>query len=138
MMGEISYGGWVCYFADGAEETLDTHKYGKWMRFFQDREFEANLCKKAVESGIVKQVKHSDSECGVSCFYLNGDDIETHKKVMQFFFENNLIRKTKTGKLFNISFKFDDQTRAAEYGADFKGEIKLEQFMNLNTGEWLE
>ena len=46
--------------------------------------------------------------------------------------------KTKTGRLYNISFKFDDQTRAGEYGADFKGAIKLAQFIDLNTGEWIK
>jgi hypothetical protein len=138
MMKVIPYGGWIFYVEDGAEEALDKHKCGKWMYFFADREFVEKLCKIAVETGVVKEAKHNDSEEGVACFYLNGDDNETHKNVIQFFLNNNLIRKTKAGKLYNISFKFDDQTRAGEYGADFKGEIKLEQFMNLNTGEWLK
>lgn len=51
--------------------------------------------------------------------------------------ENNLIRRTKTGRLYNISFKFDDQTLAGEYGSDFEGKIKLEQFVDLNTGEFI-
>ena len=75
---------------------------------------------------------------GVICFYLNGDDIENHHRVIRFMIDNKLIRKTKTGRLYNISFKFDDQTRSGEYGADFKGEIKLAQFIDLNTGEWLK
>lgn len=29
--------------------------------------------------------------------------------------ENGLIRKTKTGKLYNISFKFDTETYAGKY-----------------------
>ena len=49
--------------------------------------------------------------------------------------DNELIQKTKTGRLYNISFKFDDQTRAGKYGADFKGVIKLAQFIDLNIGE---
>lgn len=57
--------------------------------------------------------------------------------MISYFIENNLIRRTKTGKLYNISSKYDNQTRAGEYGDDFKGEIKLEKFINLNTGEWL-
>jgi hypothetical protein len=40
-------------------------------------------------------------------------------------------------RFYNISFKYDDQTRAGEYGEDFKGEIKLERFINLDTGEWI-
>ena len=57
---------------------------------------------------------------------------------MIFMMDNELILKTKTGRLYNISFKFDDQTRAGEYGADFKGVIKLAQFIDLNTGEWIK
>lgn len=49
--------------------------------------------------------------------------------------DNELTQKTKTGRLYSISFKFDDQTRAGEYGADFKGAIKLAQFIDLNIGE---
>ena len=49
-----------------------------------------------------------------------------------------MIAKTKTGKLYNISFKLDRQTLAGEYGENYNGTIKLEQFLNLQTGEWLE
>ena len=62
--------------------------------------------------------------------------MESHKKVIQFFLDNDMIQKTKTGKLYNISFKLDDQTRAGEYGEMFQSEIKLEQFLDLYTGEW--
>ena len=63
--------------------------------------------------------------------------MESHKKVIQFFMSNDMIQKTKTGKLYNISFKLDDQTRAGEYGESYSGNIKLEQFLDLQTGEWL-
>ena len=38
---------------------------------------------------------------------------------------------------YNNSFKFDDQTRAGEYGADFEGKIKLDEFIDLKTGRWI-
>ena len=41
------------------------------------------------------------------------------------------------GKLYNISFKPDDQTRAGKYGTDFHSEIKLEKFFNLFSGEFI-
>lgn len=50
---------------------------------------------------------------------------------------NKLIQKTKSGQLYNISFKFDAQTHAGEYGTEFEGIIKLAQFVDLNTGEWI-
>lgn len=49
-----------------------------------------------------------------------------------------MIQKTKSGRFYNISFKLDAQTRAGEYGEGYNGNIKLEQFLDLQTGEWLE
>ena len=52
--------------------------------------------------------------------------------------ENGLIRKTKTGKLYNISFKFDSETFAGKYkGNGFSGKIKLADFVDLETGEFI-
>ena len=135
MMQTLELGGWVFYLS-GQEGLLDHHKCGKWMYFFGDRDFVEGICQKAIQEGIVYECKHSDADEGVSCFYLNGDDIENHKRVIRFFLDNDLIRKTKTGKLYNIGFKYDDQTRAGDYGNDFKAEIKLERFIDLNTGDW--
>lgn len=133
----IKQHGWVYYVGDNTQ-TLERHKCGKWMYFFDSKEFVAEICQKAVNEDIVVESKHSDDNTGVACFYLNGDDLARHKKVIEFFLENKLIRRTKTGRLYNIAFKFNDQTRAGEYGADFKAEIKLEQFIDLTTGEWIE
>ncbi len=95
------------------------------------------LCAKTVEKGIVAESKHSNASEGVCCFYLNCDDIETHKKIIKFFIDNNLIRKTKAGKYYNLSFKLDSQTEDGEYGKDFNAEIKLAEFIDLSTGEWI-
>lgn len=127
--------GWVFYVADNIE--FDNHKVGKWMYFFKDEKFAEKICKNAVVNNIVKEAKHTDGPEGVACFYLHYDDNEAHKRVIQYFLENELIRKTKAGKLYNISYKLDDQTRAGEYGADFNSEIKLEKFVDLTTGEWI-
>ncbi|MBR3142626.1 MAG: hypothetical protein IKF09_05655 [Clostridiales bacterium] len=127
--------GWVYYVGEEADK-LDQHKCGKWMYFFGDKKFAAKICKEAVENGIVAESKHSDASEGVCCFYLNGDDIEAHKQTIKYFLDNDLIRKTKTGKLYNISFKFDDQTKAGEYGELFQSDIKLDCFIDLNTGKW--
>ena len=45
--------------------------------------------------------------------------------------------KIGLGKLYNISFKHDTQTLAGEYGDDYHSDIKLEEFVNLETGEWI-
>ena len=40
-------------------------------------------------------------------------------------------------KVYNIGFKLDDQTRAGEYGSDFKARIRLSDFVDLESGEVL-
>lgn len=128
---------WVFYLSD-TDPQFDESKVGKWMYFFGDRPFVEGICKIAIEEGIVEECKHSNADEGVSCFYLNDDDIEGHRRVIEFFIKNGLIRKTKKGTLYNISFKHDTQTLAGEYGDDYQSDIKLEEFMNLETGEWIE
>lgn len=134
-------GGWCWYHTEKAK-LLEIHKCGKWMYFFNDQEFAMNICEKAIAENVCYKCKCTNmeltgAETGVICFYLNGDDIENHRRVIQFMIDNKLIQKTKTGRLYNISFKFDDQTRTGEYGAGFEGQIKLAQFIDLNTGKWI-
>ena len=127
---------WVYYLAD-TDPHFDETKVGKWMYFFGDRQFVEKICREAIEQNIVEECKHSNADDGVSCFYLNDDDLEGHRRVIEFFIKNDLIRKTKKGKLYNISFKHDTQTLAGEYGDDYHSDIKLEEFVNLETGEWI-
>lgn len=138
----MRFGGWYWYVTDKAK-LLDKEKCGKWMHFFTNQEFAISICEKAIEENICYECKCTDmeyrgTETGVICFYLNGDDVENHRRVIQFMIDNELIQKTKTGRLYNISFKFDNQTREDKYGADFTGIIKLDQFINLKTGEWIK
>ena len=125
---------WVFYIGDTTQLIKD--KVGKWMYFFGDRKFIEKICKECVEKSIVSEAKHSNADTGVACFYTNIDDMESHKKILKYFIENNMIKKTKTGKFYNISFKLDSQTLEGKYGDDFVAEIKLDQFLNLDTGEW--
>ena len=121
---------WIYYIN---EDTRLTEKSGKWMYFFDNRSFVEKICERAVENHIVEQAKHSTANTGVACFYLNYDDIDTHRKIISYFLENNLIKKTKEGRLYDISFKLDEQTRAGEYGNDFHSKIKLSDFIGLNN-----
>lgn len=127
---------WVYYVGDTKE--LIHSKCGKWMYFFDNQKIAEQMCNKAVINDIVCESKHSDAPNGVACFYLNGDDMIRHKKILQFFIENHLIKRTLNGRLHNISFKFDSQTRAGQYGSEFSSDIKLSQFINLDTGKFLE
>lgn len=107
-MKVIRQSGWVYYVEDDSE--LDDSKVGKWMYFFNNRKFVEKICAEAIERGVVVESKHTDAKEGVACFYLNCDDLEGHKKVITYFLENELIRKTKAGNLYNISFKRDEQS----------------------------
>lgn len=118
-------GGWFWYISKD-EKILEREKCGKWMYFFTNQELAQQVCQKAIDEEVCYECKCTDiaiteTPQGVVCFYVNGDDLENHKRVIQFMMDNNLIRKTKTGKLYNISFKYDTQTRAGEYGTDFMG-----------------
>ena len=133
--------GWCWYLTDKAK-LLEKHKCGKWMHFFDDQKFAMSICEKAIAENVCYECKCTDMETtdckrGVICFYLNSDDIENHHRVIQFMIDYQLIQKTRKGKFYNISFKFDDQTRAKKYGKDFIGVIKLEHFIDLNTGKWI-
>lgn len=127
-------GGWV-YYSHCKEQYL--RKSGKWMYFFHNKAFAARICEEVVGKNICIQAKYSNAEKGVCCFYLNSDDMDGHKRLLSYFLEHDLIQKTKAGRLYNISFKLDSQTRAGLYGKDFQAAIKLDQFVNLNTGEFI-
>ena len=127
-------GPWIHYA--NIKGNLDYNKCGKWMYHFNNLSFAAKISEKAVSEGIVVESKHSIAEEGMCCFYLNNDDTIGHKRCIQFFLDNNLIPKTKTGKLYNISFKLNEQTRKGEYGNKYHSDLKLENFLDLETGRW--
>ena len=124
---------WVYCLAD-EEPCFDESKVGKWMYFFEDESHAKEICKTAIEQSVVAECKYKKCNGGLACFYLNDDDMEGHRRVIRFFLENGLIRKTKSGKLYNISFKHDEQTYAGEYGEKYKSSLKLDRFVDLETG----
>ena len=97
-------------------------------------------------NAVVAEAKYSNTETqiaagqknGVCSLYLNDNDKESHKRALRYMLDNGLIRKTKSGKPYNISFKYDSQTYAGTYkGSGFSGEIKLAGFVDLETGEFV-
>ncbi|MCR5768669.1 MAG: hypothetical protein K6G45_09285 [Lachnospiraceae bacterium] len=141
-MQELHIPGWFYYVLDDLAPKFNPNKVGKWMYFYKGTdgfEFTKKMCKLAIESKITFEAKISDNPFqGVSCFYTEIDDLKTHKKIISFFLEHNMIRKTKTGKLYDISFKLDSQTTAGQYSSNFNSELKLSEFINLNTAEWIK
>ena len=138
---------WTFYIDVDRHDELKTDKCGKWMYFFDNSEqgisFAKKICEEAVKTSSAIEAKHTHEEfvkmlgSGVCCFYCDGENIEAHKKIISFFLENNMIRRTKTGKLYNISFKYDSQTHDGECGKEFESTIKLKDFLKPETGEWL-
>lgn len=135
---------WSYYINRPEADKLVDRKCGKWMHFFRDIGFADGICKEAILSGICAECKHTSKavlsarKTGVICFYLNGDDIKAHRRVIRFMLDHDLIPKTKTGRLYNNGFKYDDQTRAGKYGDDFVSQIKLADFVDLETGSFLQ
>ena len=109
--------------------------------FFSEEDFAKKICSMAVEEKVCYACKCSNlsltkEKTGVICFYINYDDIEYQSRIINFMLNNNLIQRTKEGKLYNLSFKFDTQTINGEYGENFTGRIKLDNFIDLDTGRW--
>ena len=101
----------------------------------------------AVLDGVVVEVKYSSPETaivagskqGVYRFYLNGNDREGHKRILNYMLDNGLVRRTKSSKLYNISIKYDSKTYAGKYkGSGFSGKIKLTNYVDLETGSLYE
>lgn len=139
-----NYAGWFYYFSTSLAR-LKRDVCGKWMYFFDanQQDFAKEICKKSIDRSVCLESKCTDinfknSLTGAICFYVNADNIEGHKRIIKFMMDNDLIRKTKTDKYYNISFKMDDQTRADEYGDKFEGKIKLADFIDLETGEFIK
>lgn len=137
----IKRGRWH-YYISSERKKLDLSQSGKWMYFFKDQTFAFKICRLAIKSKSCYECKCTNIKLaqyneGVICFYNNVDDIQMHKKIISFMKDNNLIKKTKNGKYYNISFKMDSQTRNLEYGVMFNAQLKLENFIDLDTGEFI-
>lgn len=129
-----------------AKATLDPSKVGKWMVFFDflnSREHIKNYCREAVEKGIVYSSKLSNrpNPAGqeVAGFYLEIDDYDSHKKIIEFLMIHSLIRKTKNNeKFYNMSFKLNSQTKNNEYKEGFISKLTLDKLIDLKTGDWIK
>ncbi len=138
--------GWLWY---GANTFTESDKVGKFMTFGKgDISDELQgLILKAIKQGVTPLVKHTNpdtitfnprvnDDSWVIVWY-SSDDENCLKSLAKFLVDEGLVPKTKTGKLYNIAFKYDDQTLNDEYAEKFKSKISLQDLMNLNTGELL-
>ncbi|PHB13588.1 hypothetical protein COE80_29895 [Bacillus pseudomycoides] len=138
-------GGWCWY---GTNTFKETDNVGKFMtRGVGDISDEMQeLILKAIERGVTPFVKHSDPDMlkfnprskdgSWMIIWYSTDEEKALKDLAKFLIDHGLVRKTKSGRYYNISFKYDEQTRNGEYGVQFKPSITLEDLMDLNTGEF--
>ncbi|GEN46725.1 hypothetical protein [Alkalibacillus haloalkaliphilus] len=143
-------GGW-CYYGKNNSQSpafKKTDNIGKFMTYGKgDLSNELQeLILKAIKQGVTPLVKHNDLEMlgfnprstdgsWVVIWYSN-DERENLKSLANFLIDHELVPKTKSSRYYNISFKYDNETRNDEYGEQFKPSIKLEDLMDLNTGEF--
>lgn len=135
--------GWTHYVND-INYTEKNENCGKWMFFYEKQEVDTAIkaAKAAITSKTVDLCKHTDpnqdTPTGVLCFYIDGTDDESHKRVLHFMMENNLIPQNLNGNFKNISFKFNSQTQNHEYGKGFKAKINLAKFADVTTGRFYD
>ncbi len=135
---------WEWYYSKNYKRTENAFS-GKWMHFFNvdALEYIRNVCIKSIEEEILQVCKHTSEyklsieKSGVICFYIDGMNDDQHRKVLKFMLDNGLIPRTKSGKLYNIAFKFDTQSRNGEYGTDFEAKINLSKYVDLETGNFI-
>lgn len=141
--------GW-CYYGTNTVQYpafKETDNIGKFMTF--GKGFIANglqkLILKAIEQGITPLIKHTDTNAREFLLSRDGswvivwystDKEKDLKKLAEFLIDHSLVPLTKSGNYYNISFKYDEQTRNGEYGEQFKASISLKDLMDLNTGEF--
>lgn len=120
---------WV-YYTSESYHGFDRH-FGKWMFYFDNTVFAEQVCRIAVADGITVRAKHANLESGIGGFYANADDYQAHMRILRFMLANDLVRKTTSGKYFDISFKYEDVD-----GCDAEGriKIKLSDFFDLSDG----
>lgn len=136
--------GWWWYY-EGERENLP-HIDGKFMTFGEGvvPDSMQEIILSGLHEGVTPLVKHthpdriaeSDKSTWVIIWY-SDDSKESLQKLALFLYRNDLIQRTKAGRLYNIAFKYDEQTRTGEYGGDFKAKISLDKIMDLDTGALL-
>lgn len=122
---------WVYYSVDNFV-AFDNDNFGKWMFFFDNVTYAEQICRLAVQSGVCKRAKHANDAGGICGFYTNADDIATHETILRFMLSNNLIRKTKSGKYFDISFKYEEENP----DNTARTPLKLSDFVDLESGQF--
>ncbi|GGD28935.1 hypothetical protein [Pontibacillus salipaludis] len=148
----VSYktGGW-CYYGTNTIQSPafeETDNIGKFMTFGHgDISYEMQeLILKAIKQDITPLIKHTDLDMthlnphskdgSWVVIWYSTDEEQALKGLAKFLIDHELVPKTKSGRYYNISFKYDQQTRNDEYGENFKSSISMGDIIDLNTGKF--
>lgn len=122
----------------------DFHQYDGFWQIYAQNEFTEELVQylvDAIEHGTLDSGRVDTSyqrESTVCLLHCNSKDHEAMRTLLKYMIETNKVPKTKAGKLYNISYKFNAQSQAGLTGDKFVALIKLEDFVDLHTGEFLD
>lgn len=136
------FGFWKCYRSKGAP-AKSPKTVGKWTYQFSDERAAMRICEEALQEGVCLECRCTDISktkmpTGVVCFYVNGDDVEEHRRVIDFMLAHGLIQKTSAGNYCDLVFKFDDATCIQSRDKNLARRVRLADFVDLTSGEWLE
>ena len=116
---------------------------GFW-QIYAPKEFTEELIQylaDAISDGALESCRVDTSyqlDTTVCLLHCNSKDRNAMKDILKYLMATNKIPKTKAGKLYNISYKFNAQSQAGLTGDKFVALIKLEDFVDLYTGEFLD
>lgn len=128
---EYKQPGWNSFTGDKTNTLGAT--CGKWEYHFTDSSFARHVCREAIAQGAAAAAKMSDAGKGVCCFYINGNDREAHKRMLEFMLCKNLIRRRGDGAFFDTRFIFSLFEKSS-LQTECLSDIKLSQFVNLKRG----
>ena len=128
---EYKQSGWN-FFTGDKTNTLGA-TCGKWEDHFTDSSFAHHVCREAIAQGAAAAAKMSDAGKGVCCFYINGNDMEAHKRMLEFMLCKNMIRRRGDGAFFDTRFIFNPFEKSS-LQTECLSDIKLSQFVNLKRG----
>ena len=124
---------WVYYLGECMD--LEVDESGKWVYDFEDSIVVEELCEYAVAHDLVQASKYCKVGRGVACFYLNKKDTKGHKRFLSYLLQQNLIPKTATGRLQNLSFLGDQPIREEKDEINHPAPLTLETFIDLDSAQ---
>lgn len=124
------------YYCIDKRPVFDSGKTGAWMYTYTSVGKADQVCRAAIENGIVQQCMHPDCPVGTAVFLVDYDDYDTHRRILQFFIDNKLIPTDKAEGYLDIPFYIIVPSESIESGMNFTAFLRLSDFVDIRTGEF--